>query len=260
MTQPVLEARGLYRSFGALAVIRDVTLKIEAGARHALIGPNGAGKTTLVHLLSGMVSPNSGQILLMGEDITRARPQKRVKQGLVRTFQINNLFRGLTVLENIYLAISENISASRDMIAAASNRRDIIDKADDLIGRLGLTEDRNRKVSEVPYGRQRLVELAIGLSLSPKVLLLDEPTAGVPSAEIGALLAAIGNLPKETAIIVIEHDMQVVRRIADQVTVLVAGSVLMSGAPESVISSEAVRTVYLGKSGYDRFKTESLLS
>jgi ABC-type branched-subunit amino acid transport system ATPase component len=258
MKPVVMEASRLRLSFGAIEVTNDVNLTIRAGARHALIGPNGAGKTTLLNLLSGMLRPNSGRITLNGNDVTRASPQARVKQGLVRTFQVNNLFRELTVLENVYLAASEHLGASRDMIRAAGLRTDILAAAESTIDRLGLADSMHKKVAEIPYGRQRLVEFAIGLSLAPKVLLLDEPTAGIPSFEVSGLLDTIERLPMETAIILIEHDMQVVKRFASEVTVLVAGAVLMTGTPESVISSEAVRKVYLGQSGYERFHTSSL--
>jgi ABC-type branched-subunit amino acid transport system ATPase component len=258
MTEFALETSNLTLSFGSLHVMKDVTLRLQAGARHAFIGPNGAGKTTFVNLLSGVLVPDRGRILLMGEDITHQLPERRVKLGLARTFQVNNLFRALTVLENIYLAISEHRQASRDMFSAAAHRRDILERAEKVIERLGLTEDIHRRVSEIAYGRQRVLEFAIGLSLEPKVLLLDEPTAGVPSAEIGSLLDTINRLPTETAILMIEHDMQVVKRFAREVTVLVAGEVLMTGSPEQVMTSEEVRNVYLGQSGYERFATNTI--
>jgi branched-chain amino acid transport system ATP-binding protein len=258
MTYFALETSGLTLSFGSLHVMKDVTMRLQAAARHALIGPNGAGKTTLVNLLSGVLVPDRGRILLMSEDITHQLPERRVKLGLARTFQVNNLFRSLTVLENVYLAISERRQASRDMFSAAGHRRDILERSEQVIERLGLTEDMHRRVSEIAYGRQRAVEFAIGLSLEPKVLLLDEPTAGVPSAEIGPLLETINRLPTETAILMIEHDMQVVKRFAREVTVLVAGEVLMTGSPEQVMTSEDVRTVYLGQSGYERFATNTI--
>ena len=258
MTEFVLETSGLTLSFGSLHVMKDVTLRLRAGARHALIGPNGAGKTTFVNLLSGVLVPDRGRILLSDEDITHQLPGRRVKLGLARTFQVNNLFRALTVLENVYLAISEHRQASRDMFSAAIHRRDILERAEQVVERLGLTEDMHRRISEIAYGRQRVVEFAIGLSLEPKVLLLDEPTAGVPSAEITGLLDTINRLPTETAILMIEHDMQVVKRFAREVTVLVAGEVLMTGSPEQVMTSEEVRTVYLGQSGYERFASNKI--
>jgi branched-chain amino acid transport system ATP-binding protein len=258
MSDVVLQASGLTLSFGALNVMNDVTLQLRGGARHALIGPNGAGKTTFVNLLSGVLQPDAGRITLMGRDVTRDPPARRVRQGLVRTFQVNSLFRGLTVLENVYLAVSEHMQASRDMISAAAKRRDVLARAEQVIEQLGLADDTHRRVSEIAYGRQRLVEFAIGLSLEPKVLLLDEPCAGVPSAEVAGLLDTIDRLPRETAILVIEHDMQVVRRFAREVTVLVAGAILMTGTPEQVMTSEQVRTVYLGQSGYERFATHTI--
>jgi branched-chain amino acid transport system ATP-binding protein len=258
MNDIVLEVANLKMHFGALNVMNDVSLTVRTGARHALIGPNGAGKTTFVNLLSGVLTPSSGRITLMGRDVTGDSPEQRVKLGLIRTFQVNNLFRDLTVLENVYLAVSEHLHASRDPFRAAGRRHDVLDQAEQVIAQLGLADDLHHKVAEIAYGRQRLVELAIGLSLKPKVLLLDEPTAGVPSAEVSGLLDIIDRLPTETAIIIIEHDMQVVKRFAQEVTVLVAGAVLMSGSPDAVMSSEEVRSVYLGQSGYERFNKNSL--
>jgi branched-chain amino acid transport system ATP-binding protein len=230
-----------------------VSLRLPEGARHALIGPNGAGKTTLVSLLSGVVRPDSGRILLAGRDVTNADAALRVRQGLVRTFQINNLFRGLTVLENVFLAISEHAGASRAYWRPAGKHRDLLQRAEAVIERLDLAGDRHRKISEIAYGQQRLVEIAIALSLEPKVLLLDEPAAGIPGAELGRLLDVIERLPPALSILMIEHDMHVVRRFATEVTVLVAGTILMSGSPQEVMASDEVHTVYLGQSGHARF-------
>jgi branched-chain amino acid transport system ATP-binding protein len=249
----VLETMELSKSFGALAATRNVSLRLPKGARHALIGPNGAGKTTLVSLLSGVVRPDSGRILLSGRDVTREAAARRVRQGLVRSFQINNLFRGLTVLENVFLAISEHTRASRECLRPAGKRRDLLQKAESVIERLSLADDRHRKISEIAYGRQRLVEIAIALSLEPKVLLLDEPAAGIPSADLGRLIEVIDRLPADLSILMIEHDMHVVRRFATEVTVLVAGAILMSGSPQEVMASEEVHVVYLGQSGHARF-------
>ena len=257
MTEPVLEAVGLAKSYGALVVVDRLTLQLERGARHALIGPNGAGKTTCVGLLSGVVRADAGRITLMGSEITHVSAQRRVKQGLVRSFQINNLFRRLSVLENVYLAVSEQLGARGDMISFGGRRHDILDRVEQVIETLGLAADRHRRVAEMAYGRQRLVEIAIALSLEPRVLLLDEPTAGVPKGELRRLLDTIEGLPSEIAILMIEHDMQVVRRFAQHISVMVAGSILMEGRPDAVMASEQVRTVYLGQASYAQLSEPS---
>ena len=250
-----LETSGLCKSFGALKVTDNVSLRLAPGARHALIGPNGAGKTTFVQLLSGVLSPDAGRVSLMGTDITFSSQRHRVKQGLVRTFQVTSLFRGLTVLENVFLAVSEHRGASSQMIRAAGAHRDLVTRTETIVEQLGLADDMHRKIAEIAYGRQRLVEIAVALSLEPKVLLLDEPAAGIPTKEVSLLLDAVERLPSDIAILMIEHDMHVVRRFAAEVTVLVNGAVLLSGSPRDVMSSEEVRTVYLGQSGHERFST-----
>jgi ABC-type branched-subunit amino acid transport system ATPase component len=253
MSEFALEAVGLKKSFGALTVTDDVTLRFGAGSRTALIGPNGAGKTTLVGLLSGTLAADAGRITLRGRDVTREGPAARVKQGLVRTFQVSSLFAGLTVLENAFLAVSENAAASRDLWRPAGRRRALIEQAEDILERLHLSERRHHRVTEVPYGVQRLLEIALALALEPKVLLLDEPAAGIPASEVGVLLDAVQSLPQEIAILMIEHDMHVVRRFASEVHVLVHGRVMMTGPPAEVMASDEVRAVYLGQSGESRF-------
>jgi branched-chain amino acid transport system ATP-binding protein len=247
MSETVLGAEGLYKSYGAFAVTKNLSFALERGARHALIGPNGAGKTTFVGLLSGALFPESGRITLMGHDITRIPPAQRVKRGLVRSFQVNNLFRGLTVLENVYLAVSEQRGASGSMMGYGGRRRDILAKSEEVLARLGLADDRHRALKEIPYGHQRLVEIAIALSLEPRVLLLDEPTAGVPNSELGRLFDAIESLPDGLTMMLIEHDMQTVMRFATAISVMVEGTILMSGPPADVMASEEVRVIYLGK-------------
>jgi branched-chain amino acid transport system ATP-binding protein len=255
MSAAALEASGLCKSFGALVVAKDLSISLSAGARMALIGPNGAGKTTLVGLLSGIIRPDAGRIAVLGRDVTREDAASRVRLGVVRTFQVSSLFPSLTVLENVFLAVSERAGASRDLWRPASTRRALIEQAEAIIERLRITAGRHRQISQVPYGIQRLVEIAIALALEPKVLLLDEPAAGIPADEVGVLLEAIEGLPSEIAILMIEHDMHVVRRFASQVTVLVQGRVLMTGSPADVMASREVRAVYLGDTGQPRFET-----
>jgi ABC-type branched-subunit amino acid transport system ATPase component len=247
VSAPLLETRALTRNFGALVAARQVDFRLDAGARHALIGPNGAGKTTLVNLLAGTISPTSGQVLLKGRDITALGEAERVKRGIVRTFQINRLFRGLSVLENVYIAVAERMGAAPSMFRPAGRRGDVVDESMRLLDTLRLTVDAGRRVSELPYGRQRLVELAIALGLSPEVLLLDEPAAGVPSAESHIILEAIDRLPPSIGVLIIDHDMDLVFRFAQRITVLVAGAVFASGTPREIGASPEGRAVYLGQ-------------
>ncbi len=244
---PLLEVRDLCKSFGALVVADRVSLALRPGARHALIGPNGAGKTTLVNLITGTVEPSGGTILLGGDDVTRWPQARRVKHGLARTFQINTLFRGLSVIENVCMAISERRALSARLWRRADARTDIIAEGMDLLESVKLAGDARRLVRELPYGRQRLVELAIALGLRPTVLLLDEPAAGVPSAESHVLLEAVEALPESMAVLMIEHDMDIVFRFAERVTVLVSGAILTEGAPAEVGADPRVQEVYLGE-------------
>jgi ABC-type branched-subunit amino acid transport system ATPase component len=245
---PLLETRRLSRRFGALAAAKDIDFRLEAGARHALIGPNGAGKTTFVNLLTGMLRPTSGEVRLRGRDITRLPPAERVKLGIARTFQINRLFRGLPVLENVYLAVAERVGAAPDKFRPAGLRREVVEESMALIESVKLADQAQQPVSELPYGRQRLVELAIALALRPAVLLLDEPAAGVPSAESHIIVDALGALPAHIAVLVIEHDMDLVFRFAERITVLVGGTVFACGTPREIQAHPEVRAVYLGES------------
>jgi ABC-type branched-subunit amino acid transport system ATPase component len=246
MSTAALETRGLCKKFGALEVAREINFRLEKGARHALIGPNGAGKTTFINLLTGLLAPSRGAVLLDGDDVTRLPQARRVKRGIARTFQINQLFRGLSVFENVAIAVSERLGAGGAMWRAAGRRADVIKETTRLVGVLRLDEDAGRRIAELPYGRQRLVEIAIALGLNPRVLLLDEPAAGIPSAESHILLDAIATLPKDIAVLIIEHDMDLVFRFAERITVLVSGAILAEGTPAEIAANREVRAVYLG--------------
>jgi branched-chain amino acid transport system ATP-binding protein len=250
MTTVLLETHALSKSFGALVAAKDVDFRLEAGARHALIGPNGAGKTTFINLLTGVLRPSEGQILLKGQDITEVAQADRVKLGIARTFQINRLFRGLSVLENVYIAVSERTGAAPTMLAPAGHRRDVIEESMQLLELLNLQDDAHLRISELPYGRQRLVEMAIALGLKPEVLLLDEPAAGVPSAESHIILNAIDELPKHIGVLIIDHDMDLVFRFAERITVMVQGAVFAEGTPKEIGANADVRAVYLGQASH----------
>jgi ABC-type branched-subunit amino acid transport system ATPase component len=247
MSEPLLETRTLSRSFGALAAARDINFVLEAGARHALIGPNGAGKTTFINLLTGVLAPTVGHVLLKGRDITAVPQAQRVKLGIARTFQINRLFRGLSVLENVYIAISERVGAAPTKLRPAGLRKDVVEEAMHLLDTLRLANDAAHRIHELPYGRQRLVEMAIALGLKPEVLLLDEPAAGVPSAESHIILDAIDGLPGHIGVLIIDHDMDLVFRFARRITVLVGGAVFAEGTPKEIGANPDVRAVYLGQ-------------
>ena len=243
----VLRTHGLSRRFGELLAVDGVDLQLPRGARHALIGPNGAGKTTLINLLTGVLAPSAGDVFLGAERVTQLRQFRRVKLGLARTFQINTLFPGLTVLESVTLAILERRGAGarwwRGMRAYAED----VDEARDILATLKLQDDADRRTATLPYGRQRLVEIALALATRPRILLLDEPAAGIPSAESVEVLEALASLPPSVTILFIEHDMGLVFRFAERVTVLVAGRVLTEGPPAEIRADERVRAVYLGQ-------------
>jgi branched-chain amino acid transport system ATP-binding protein len=243
----VLETQALCKSFGALTVADRIDFRLDAGARHALIGPNGAGKTTFVNMLMGVVRPSSGHVLLAGEDVTRAPQAARVKKGLGRTFQVTSLFRSLPLVDNVALGVAERRGTAHDMWRPATAHKEVREESLELLSRLGLADDAEVRVADLPYGKQRLVEIAIALGLKPKVLLLDEPAAGVPSQEVNRILATLDRLPAEIAILIIEHDMDLVFRFARRITVLVQGQVLVEGPPEEIARDRRVHEVYLGE-------------
>lgn len=242
-----LETRDLCKSFGALTVAEKINFRLEAGARHALIGPNGAGKTTFVNMLAGLLTPSSGLIRLGDEDITRLAQAARVKRGLGRTFQINTLFRNMSMLDNVALGVAERHGVGARVWYPANYHQHVREEALEVLETLGLAEDSGKRVVDLPYGKQRLVEIAIALGLRPRVLLLDEPAAGVPSLESGMILQVLDRLPGDIAVLIIEHDMDVVFRFAQRITVLVEGKVLCEGTPAEIAGDARVQRVYLGE-------------
>jgi branched-chain amino acid transport system ATP-binding protein len=243
----VLTVRGLSKSFGGLVVADAIDLDLAAGARLGLIGPNGAGKTTFVNLLTGILAPSSGSIRLAEEPIERLRPEIRVSKGLVRTHQINTLLSEMTARENVAIAVAQRERLTSLPFGNSGKWRRCREEADQRLADLELHDVRDQAVSEISYGQQRLLEIAIALALEPKVLLLDEPAAGVPSLEVHVIHRALERLPTEVATIIIEHDMDIIYRFARQIMVLVRGSVLVRGTPEEISADPAVRAVYLGR-------------
>ena len=243
----VLETRKLCKSFGALTVADGIDFRLDAGDRHALIGPNGAGKTTFVNMLMGAIAPTSGRIFLNDQEVTKTGQAARVRLGLGRTFQITTLFRSLPVLDNVALGVAERSGVARRMWRSASSHKEIIEESLGLLAALGLADDAAVRVADLPYGKQRLVEIAIALGLRPKVLLLDEPAAGVPSSESERILQNLEKLPSDIAILIIEHDMDLVFRFARRITVLVQGVVLVEGTPDEITRDKRVHDVYLGE-------------
>jgi branched-chain amino acid transport system ATP-binding protein len=248
VTVPALRTTGLHKSFGSLVVAHDVTITLPQGARHALIGPNGAGKTTLINLITGALRPDAGQILLGDEEITALEPDRRVKLGLARTFQINTLFADLEPLEAVTLAVCERLGVAGVWWRRLAGFHHAVDEAYDILTSLNLGAVCYRATRELAYGQQRLLEIALALATRPKVLLLDEPAAGVPRQEGGELFEVIANLSSDIAVLFIEHDMDVVFRFASRVIVMVGGRLLLEGSPAEIAADPRVREVYLGRS------------
>ncbi len=251
MNEPALTIEGVSKNFGGLQVAREISLTLATGARHALIGPNGAGKTTLVHMVTGLLRPTAGQIRLAGVDITNLSPERRVGLGLARTFQISSLFPTLTVAENVGLAYEARLKLDHRLWGSLRGQPEILDAAAALLHRVGLLDLATKRVADLPYGQRRLVEIALVLALEPKTLLLDEPAAGLAAADRGALLDLLLRLPEGLSTLVIEHDMSLVFRLAQRITVLVEGKVLTEGTVAEIRADPRVRDVYLGARHHD---------
>ena len=246
MAPLALETRGLAKSFGSLVVAQNIDLALPQGIRYALIGPNGAGKTTLINLITGMLASDAGEIRLAGEDITRLRPDARVKRGLARTFQINTLFPQLTALESVALAVFEREGNAHNWWRALRRFTAPIEEAYAILESVRLASHAHRLTRELAYGQQRLLEIALALATRPRVLLLDEPAAGVPRDESAELFAAIESLASDITVLFIEHDMEVVFRFASRILVMVGGRLLVQGTPDEIARDGRVREVYLG--------------
>ena len=247
MTVAALRTIALHKSFGSLVVAQDIAIALPQGARYALIGPNGAGKTTLINLITGALRPDSGQIMLGDDDITALTPDRRVKRGLARTFQINTLFAELEPLEAVTLAVCERLGIAGTWWRRLTAFPEAVDEAHQILASLNMTDIAHRRTRELAYGQQRLLEIALALATRPRVLLLDEPAAGVPRQEGGALFDAIANLSADITVLFIEHDMEVVFRFASRVIVMVGGRLLLEGSPAEIAADPRVREVYLGR-------------
>ena len=246
MTETVLSTQGLVMRFGGITATNNVTMELKRGARHALIGPNGAGKTTLINLLTGVLTPTEGRISLLGKDITTLAPHKRVARGLVRTFQINQLFDSMTPLETLALVVSQHQGISSQWWRPLGSTKAVTERATQLLEQFHLGDVARQQTRFMAYGKRRLLEIAIALACEPRVLLLDEPVAGVPAGEREELLETVAALPADVSVLLIEHDMDLVFSFADRMTVLVNGTLLTEGDPETIANDPKVKEVYLG--------------
>jgi branched-chain amino acid transport system ATP-binding protein len=246
MTPTVLQAHGLVKKFGGITATDHVNLSLKLGARHALIGPNGAGKTTLINLLTGVLAPTEGRIELLGEDIGQLPSHQRVARGLVRTFQINQLFASMTPLQTLAMVVSQRRGLGARWWQRLGQDATVVARCEELLALFRLTEVMHQNTAALPYGKRRLLEMAIALACEPKVLLLDEPVAGVPAGEREELLQTVAALPADVSVLLIEHDMDLVFEFADRITVLVNGAVLTEGTPQEIANDPQVKAVYLG--------------
>jgi len=245
-----LEVRGLSKNFGGLIVSENINFDLQPGDRKALIGPNGAGKSTFANLVTGILTPSSGTIRFDGQSIEGLGEAQRVKLGIAKTFQVTTLFVKMTVRENLRLPVLERMGVGLRMFRRADGNAEVEAEVAALLAQFDLTELADLPVSDLAYGQQRLVELALTLALKPRVLILDEPAAGVPSSETYLITDAIANLPEDLAVLIIEHDMDLVFKVAHSIVVLVQGRILTEGTPTEIAANAQVRELYLG-GGHD---------
>jgi branched-chain amino acid transport system ATP-binding protein len=246
MSRAVLDVQGLNKSFGALHATRDLSFRVNTGEIHALIGPNGAGKTTVVQQIYGAVKPDSGRVLLNGRDITSLPIPSRVRAGIGRSFQISNVLMDFTVLGNAIVAEQARLGQSFRFLKPAFDDKDLQAGAYDILRRVGLEDRAGYPASDLAHGERRMLELALALATAPQLLLLDEPMAGAGTEESQRMSEIIERLRGDVAILLIEHDMDAVFRLADRITVLVEGAVIASGTADAISNSAAVQTAYLG--------------
>jgi len=249
VVEPVLAARGLSKRFGGLAAVDGVSLALRAGWIHAVIGPNGAGKTTFFNLISGFLTPSSGRIVFDGDDVTHLLPARRVWRGIARTFQITEVFPELTIRENLRIAVEVASGYRLRFWQSQDTDGEVKARVIDLLEMSGLTEKADRLVGELAHGDQRATEIMMALALKPRLLLLDEPTAGMGDQETYNITQLIRRLHKDgkLTIVLIEHDMRVVFHLADRIMVLDQGKFLAEGTPPEIAANKAVQTAYLGQ-------------
>lgn len=243
----LLRLTGVTRRYGAITAVDNVSVSVAAGARHALIGPNGAGKSTLFNLIAGTVSPSAGRIVFAGADVTRMPDHRRARHGMAKTFQHSSLFSSLTVLDNVALAAQRAAGLGMRMLRPARRHTDVRDAAADRLAMVGLSRQADVRVSALSHGERRQLEVAVALATSPRLLLLDEPTAGMSPAESDRFAELVESLDPTVAVLIIEHDLQVVFRLATHVTVLHLGRLLAHGTADEVRADEAVQRAYLGE-------------
>ncbi|MBB3383468.1 MULTISPECIES: ABC transporter ATP-binding protein [unclassified Rhizobium] len=242
----IFEVSNLKKAFGGLTVTNNVSLSMAPGDRVALIGPNGAGKTSFVNLVTGNLQADSGEVRIGGQSVNKVDAIGRVRRGLVRSFQVTRLFQDMTPAEHVGMAVLQRTGRSGRIFGNFLAMRDVMAETEELLGTLGLASLAHRKVSEIAYGQQRLLEIAVAMALKPKVLLLDEPAAGVPQSDTGRIEQALADLPADLAVLMIEHDMDLVFRFAKRVVVLAAGTIIFDGSPKDVTQDARVREAYLG--------------
>jgi len=247
MTAPVLRLEGLNKNFGGLAVTRNLNFEVAAGELHAVIGPNGAGKTTLINLISGLVAPDSGRILFAGRDVTALSVPERAVLGLARSFQITSILPGFSVLENVALAVQARMGSSFRFVGEAAAERALNEPAMAALDEIGLTTRAHRLAGHLSHGEKRALELTIALAMQPKLLLLDEPMAGVGRDETDQLIDVLSRLKGRFPILLVEHDMTAVFALADRISVLLYGQILTSGTPDAVRADPQVVAAYLGE-------------
>jgi branched-chain amino acid transport system ATP-binding protein len=241
-----LHVTQLSKHFGGVKAVDNVTLEVQPGERYALIGPNGAGKSTLFNLITGELPVTNGTIVFDGQDITHTSVHDCANLGIGRTFQRNNLFLGMTAHENVRIAVQHQHRITRQIFRAIRTYDEINQEADHYLNLVGLGSFRDQKVGELAYGQQRALEIALALATNPKILLLDEPTAGMSPAETADMVALIQSLPPELTIMIVEHDMEVIFTLADRVTVLHYGEVIATGNPQEIRENQKVQEIYLG--------------
>ena len=246
----VLATENLEKRFGGITATNNVSMQVKKGARHALIGPNGAGRTTIINLLTGVPAPTAGKIFLDGNEITNVSAHARVRRGIARTFQINQLFADLSPLETLGLAVSERLGSGHDWWRIVGTKSEIVDEVVALLEQFHLADVMNERTAILPYGKQRLLEIAVAIACKPRVLLLDEPAAGVPEDERHDILSTVAALPADVTVLLIEHDMDLVFSFADRISVLVNGALFVEGKPEDVARDPRVKAVYLGEEAH----------